>query len=321
VAILGGGVAGLACAVRAAMFGLDVALCADPVSLRSWWAGKVHPHFAFPEGVSGRALLERGVAQAEAAGAELLEGAAQSARLRDDGTFDVRARIGAESEAPLAFSSRCIVLADEPPDVPEEVAGLLAPAGIAPPDAFAADEAELVGRRVLAFADGPAGVRAALEAARLAARLTILLPVAAPDPTDALRQRIDAAGARLVRGSAAALEGRASGVDGAAGATALVAVRLDDEERIELDRAIVASERRASVLLGGALGLEDTLGWIAGDGGGRTAVQGCWIADAGPPWRALAEAEHAGARVALDVWTVLRRERRPAAAPLDLDTD
>jgi thioredoxin reductase (NADPH) len=311
----------VACAARAAALGLDVALCADPAALRTAWAGKVHAHFGFPEGVSGRALLERALMQAETAGAELCEGAVQSVRARPEGTFDVRVRTGAASEPPLALVARAVVLADEPPDLPADAAVALAKAGIAPPAALASEEADLIGRRVVALVDGPRGAEAALDAARLTLGLAVVASgtAVAADATgttpagveegarkedglgEEVRARYAEAGVPLHEAAIVGAEATPEG--------GLAALLLDGGVRLECDGALVLAERRASVALGESLGVAVSDGGVTCDAAGRTALEGCWVVDGAAPWRPLAEAEAAGARVALGLWSAARKAK------------
>ena len=310
----------MACAARAAALGLDVALCADPAALRTAWAGKVHAHFGFPEGVSGRALLERALMQAETAGAELCEGAVQSVRARPEGTFDVRVRTGVGSEPPLALVARAVVLADEPPDLPHDAAAALAKAGIAPPAALVSEEADLIGKRVVALVEGPRGAAAALEAARLSVGLVVVAPAAGATPATAgatsdgadagaeTRVVDEVTRARAAEAGVALHEATITGAE-AAPDGGLAALLLDGGVRLECDGALVLSERRASVALGESLGVEVANGEVACDAAGRTALEGCWVVDGATTWRPLAEAEAAGARVALGLWSAARKAK------------
>ena len=62
--IIGGGPAGLTAAIYLARFHLDVRVI-DAGDSRAAWIPCTHNHAGFPDGISGRELLARMIAQAE----------------------------------------------------------------------------------------------------------------------------------------------------------------------------------------------------------------------------------------------------------------
>ena len=294
--VVGGGPAGLACAIRAARYGLDVTLSSDPAGLWSYWAGKVHTHFGFPDGISGRALLERARAQAESLGVEILEAEALSAEARGDNAFQVQMQT--RGDGPEAVNARFLVLADALRDVPEDIAIALARARIPATAAFVSDEIDLLGKRIVVFVDGPGGLRTALELAAFAEAVTAVVPPGACD--EIMRDRLDAAGVAVTEDEVAEFGGDDGGLTNVAFANA---------GRIECDAGFVALEPSVVTTLARNLGLETNDGRIKADERCRTSVAGCYRVGGTSHWRALTEAEAEGARAALDIWRRTRRLR------------
>lgn len=81
--IVGGGPAGLTAAIYLARFHLDI-LVVDAGKSRAGWIPCTHNHAGFPDGISGRELLERMRAQAQKYGAKIVSDRVSKLELDED---------------------------------------------------------------------------------------------------------------------------------------------------------------------------------------------------------------------------------------------
>lgn len=85
--IIGGGPAGLTAAIYLSRFHLDVAVI-DAGKSRALWIPETHNHAGFPDGISGRALVDRMRAQAVKYGTKCIQGRVSGlTRENDDAPF------------------------------------------------------------------------------------------------------------------------------------------------------------------------------------------------------------------------------------------
>ncbi|MDQ3245508.1 MAG: NAD(P)/FAD-dependent oxidoreductase [Pseudomonadota bacterium] len=95
--IIGGGPAGLTAAIYLARFHLDI-LVVDAGKSRAGWIPCTHNHAGFPEGISGKELLERMRSQAQKYGAKIVtDRVSKLARDEDGGLFTATWGSGCET--------------------------------------------------------------------------------------------------------------------------------------------------------------------------------------------------------------------------------
>src|SRR5689334_16979060 len=102
--IVGGGPAGLTAAIYLARFRRSV-LVVDAGRSRAAWIPKTHNHSGFPDGISGRDLLDRMRIQAEKFGNTIVRSKVLAIARLDDGTFASELSDGSMLE------SRTVILA------------------------------------------------------------------------------------------------------------------------------------------------------------------------------------------------------------------
>lgn len=88
VAIIGAGAAGLSAAIYSARGGLKTLVLGDPARSRVALSKHFDNYLGFPEGIAGKELIERGVAQARRFGAEIVGAEAVAIRPGDGFTIE-----------------------------------------------------------------------------------------------------------------------------------------------------------------------------------------------------------------------------------------
>jgi len=94
--IIGGGPAGLTAAIYLARFHLDI-LVVDAGKSRASWIPCTHNHAGFPDGISGKELLERMRAQAQKYGAKIVSDRVTKLERADTGLFTATWGSGSET--------------------------------------------------------------------------------------------------------------------------------------------------------------------------------------------------------------------------------
>jgi thioredoxin reductase (NADPH) len=190
--IIGGGPAGLTAAIYLARYHLSIRLF-DCGSSRAAWIPCTHNHAGYPDGISGKDLLARMLAQAEKYGATR-EQAEVTALKPIEGGFE--ARVG-----DATFTARTVLLAtgvvNHRPDMdPAEHDAALARGLIR--YCPVCDGYEVTDKRVGVIGTGDHGMREALFLRGFTRDVTLIAHQGPHDLPDACRAELDAAGiARL----------------------------------------------------------------------------------------------------------------------------
>jgi len=292
--IIGGGPAGLTAAIYLARFHLGIRLF-DCGSSRAAQIPCTRNHAGFPEGISGKELLARMLAQAEKYGAvrELAE--VESLRLLDDG-FGVR--VGEREHA-----ARTVLLAtgvvNNRPDMPRELhdnalaRGLLRYCPIC-------DGYEVTDKRIGVIGTGSHGVAEALFLRGYSADVTLVAPEA-HDLSEEESAKLDAAGIARIDGPCGgyAIEGERFAFDTAGGRLAFDSVYPALGSKIRSGLAIQVGARA------------DENGCLEVDDHQRTSVPGLFAA--GDVARGLDQISHAMGEAGVAATTIrnLLAERHP----------
>ncbi|MFS2110919.1 NAD(P)/FAD-dependent oxidoreductase [Sphingomonas sp. Sphisp140] len=292
--IIGGGPAGLTAAIYLARFHLGIRLF-DCGSSRAAQIPCTRNHAGFPEGISGKDLLARMLAQAEKYGAvrELAE--VESLRLLDDG-FGVR--VGAREHA-----ARTVLLAtgvvNNRPDMPRDLhdaalaRGLLRYCPIC-------DGYEVTDKRIGVIGTGSHGVAEALFLRGYSAEVTLVAPEA-HDLSEEDTAKLDAAGIARIDGPCGgyAIEDDRFAFDTAKGRLAFDSVYPALGSKIRSGLAIQVGARA------------DENGCLEVDDHQRTSVPGLFAA--GDVARGLDQISHAMGEAGVAATTIrnLLAEQRP----------
>jgi thioredoxin reductase len=303
VLVLGGGPAALSCAIRCARYGLETALVADPSDFHRAWAGKVHRLLAFPDGVSGRALLERSLLQAEREGIRIVEGRAIALRAAGPERFEAEVCAGGEDGPSHTEGTRFVVLGDDVPEAPEPLLALLAETHLAPAEAVAFDAADFIGRQVVVVAEAPEAAGTIAAVARLAEVAVAIVPDAGRiEP--AVRSGLDGLGVEVKDSQVAAVR---------AGDGKLRALVLETGEEIRCELVYPVRADTPAARLARSLGLTTKAGYVEVDPRRRTRIDGCYAVGNPAPGRdAAVAAESDGWLAATDM--ALRLRAAAAAA-------
>jgi thioredoxin reductase (NADPH) len=292
--IIGGGPAGLTAAIYLARFHLSIRLF-DCGSSRAALIPCTHNHAGYPEGISGKELLARMLAQAEKYGAVREQAEVTGLRVLEDG-FGVR--VG-ERE----IGARSVLLAtgvvNNRPDMPDALhdealqRGLLRYCPIC-------DGYEVTDKRVGVIGTGEHGMREALFIRGYTPDLTMIAPEAHELDTD-LTGQLDDAGIERVDGPCGnwAIEGDRIAFDTAAGRLSFDSVYPALGSRIRSSLAVQAGARAA----------ED--GCLEVDDHQRTSLPGLFAA--GDVARGLDQISHAMGEAGVAATTIrnMLSEQKP----------
>lgn len=292
--IIGGGPAGLTAAIYLARFHLGIRLF-DCGSSRAAQIPCTRNHAGFPEGISGKELLARMLAQAEKYGAVREMAEVESLRLLDNG-FGVR--VGEREHA-----ARTVLLAtgvvNNRPDMPRDLhddalaRGLLRYCPIC-------DGYEVTDKRIGVIGTGSHGVAEALFLRGYSADVTLVAPDA-HDLSEEDTAKLDEAGIARIDGPCGghAIEGARFAFDTAKGRLAFDSVYPALGSKIRSGLAIQVGARA------------DENGCLEVDDHQRTSVPGLFAA--GDVARGLDQISHAMGEAGVAATTIrnLLAERRP----------
>uniref|UniRef100_B0SWJ8 Thioredoxin reductase n=1 Tax=Caulobacter sp. (strain K31) TaxID=366602 RepID=B0SWJ8_CAUSK len=196
--IVGAGPAGLTAALYMARFRREV-LVIDGGDSRAAWIPTTHNHPGFPDGVSGKALLDLQREHALRYGARIQAGTVETLTVADDGFTLV---IDGQAVRAATVLLACGVEDKAPalPDVDDAVRRALL--RICP----ICDGFEVTGQRVGVISDGPLGAREALFLRTYTNDLS-LIHIAAPEALPAAeRDQLARAGVKVIEASIASVE-------------------------------------------------------------------------------------------------------------------
>lgn len=293
--IIGAGPAGLTAAIYLARFHLGIRLF-DCGSSRAALIPRTNNHAGFPDGIPGRELLARMLAQAEKFGA--VRECAEVTGLREiDGGFGVR--VG-ERE----YAARTVLLATGVVNNRPEMAADFHDAALArglirycP----ICDGYEVTDKRIGVIGTGEHGAREALFLRGYSADVTLVAPGPAHALPDALAAELDDAGIAHVDGPCGgyAVEGERIALDSAAGRLAFDTLYPALGSRIRSGLAVQAGARA------------DQSGCLEVDMHQRTSVPGLFAA--GDVTRGLDQISHAMGEAGVAATTIrnLLAEQRP----------
>jgi thioredoxin reductase (NADPH) len=293
--IIGAGPAGLTAAIYLARFHLSIRLF-DCGTSRAALIPCTHNHAGFPDGISGKDLLSRMLAQAEQFGARRETAEVLELRKIDD-RFAVRTAIGEHAARTVLLGTG--VVNYRPPGLPQALhdealaRGLLRYCPIC-------DGYEITDRRIAVIGTGDHGMREALFLRGYTKDVTLIAPEAhALDPNCVAR--LDAAGVRRVDGPCGdyAIEGAQLALDTMEGRLAFDSVYPALGSRIRSHLAVTAGARA------------DPEGCLEVDAHQRTSVPGLFAA--GDVARGLDQISHAMGEAGVAATTIrnLLDESRP----------
>lgn len=193
--IIGAGPAGLTAAIYLARYHLKIRLF-DSGASRAAWIPCTHNHAGYPDGISGKELLARMLAQAEKYGA-IREQKTVVHLHRDGAGFTVGTDSGAYRARSVLMATGVINL--RPPQLEDDVhdealaRGLLRYCPVC-------DGYEVTDKRVAVIGSGNHGTAECEFLRTYTADVTLISPLGEHDLDETCRQRLDDAGVKLVAG-------------------------------------------------------------------------------------------------------------------------
>lgn len=293
VVILGCGPAGISAALYTARAGLQTAVIGTPGLGSLYKTDKIENYYGFAEPVSGRRLMENGIAQAKRLGARIVED--EAVGISHDGTFEVKT--GTE-----AFRAPFAVLATGASRKTPRLAGVSRYEGKGVSYCAVCDGFFYRGKPVAVLGAGDYALHEALELLPVASQVTVLTDGEKP-------QAQFPEGLAVITGKLAELRG---------GDTLQEAV-FEDGTALPIRGLFVALGVAGSADLARKLGAQLNGTSVAADEHGRTNVPGLYAAgDCTGGLLQIAKAVHDGAEAGTDIVREFRKLReKGGSAPAD----
>ena len=198
--IVGGGPAGLTAAIYLARFHLDI-MVVDEGKSRAGWIPCSHNHAGYPDGINGKELLQLMRTQAQKYGAKIETGRVHRLDKDDDGLFTADYGQGAQRARSVLLATG--VTNRRPPMDPElhddaMARGLIRYCPIC-------DGYEVTDKKIGVIGSGAGGVGEAIFLRSYTADITLISPDEVTGCSVEDRDRLAAAGVRLVGGPAEAI--------------------------------------------------------------------------------------------------------------------
>jgi thioredoxin reductase (NADPH) len=258
IVIIGQGPAGLSAAIYAGRAGMEtVILGCDPKVAGDY---TIDNYFGFPEPITGKELIERGVAQASRFGVDIRCDRVLAVHPEAEG-FRVKTEIG-------EVEGRAVILATGVSRVKPGIENLSDYEGKGVSYCVSCDGFFYRGRKVLVVGEGIFAANQALELLQYTPLVSICTQGKAPDMTPAFMSRLEEADISVLESKIAAIEGE----DGMAG------VVFSDGSRQTADGLFVAMGQAGAADFAASLGLVKSGVFIEADDMQQTNVPGVYAA-------------------------------------------
>ncbi len=257
--IVGTGPAGLSAAIYTARAGVDtLALGCDPKIAGDY---DIDNYFGFPQTVTGRELIERGMAQARRFGATLRCEKVLAMHHGDNGSFVAKTDKG-------EYDADAVIIAAGVSRVRPGIANLADYEGKGVSYCVSCDGFFYRGKKVLVLGEGDYAANQALELTAFTSDVTIYTQGKAPDMSQDFADRLAVAGIPVRENTLVTLSG----------APALAAARLSDGGEIVVDGLFVAMGQASALDFAKTLGVPLRGAFIHADHDQKTDVPGIFAA-------------------------------------------
>ncbi|HEX2988513.1 MAG TPA: NAD(P)/FAD-dependent oxidoreductase [Chloroflexota bacterium] len=295
VAIVGAGPAGLSAAVYTARNGLKTLVLGDPDKSRVNLSKHFDNYLGFPEGISGKELMERSVAQAVRFGAEIVRG--EVVGLLPGDPFKLELAKGETYEA------RAVILATGVAGKPSGIKGEEELIGQGVSHCVVCDGFFYRDRKVAVIGNANYAAKEAIELLAYSRDVTIFSNGRLFSIDDGLRQRLDQEGIALKDDRIAEFTHSGNGLEG---------IKLRNGELFPAEGVFIALGTAGSADFARTMGIELDGNSIVIDREGRTSFPGIYAAGdctVGPQQMARAVGE--GCVAALSVIAQLQGLEKP----------
>ncbi|QLA15989.1 NAD(P)/FAD-dependent oxidoreductase [Desulfolutivibrio sulfoxidireducens] len=257
--IVGAGPAGLSAAIYTARAGVDtLALGCNPKVAGDY---DIDNYFGFPETVTGRELIERGMAQAKRFGATLRCERVMAVHHGENGNFVVKSDTD-------EYAADAVIIAAGVARVRPGIANLADYEGKGVSYCVSCDGFFYRGKSVLVLGEGDYAANQALELTTFTPQVAIYTQGKAPVISEGFAARLSQAGIPVIEQTVATL----------AGEPALAAARLANGTELPVDGIFIAMGQASALDFAKTLGLPLRGAFIQADHDQKTALPGVFAA-------------------------------------------
>ncbi|WP_300161757.1 NAD(P)/FAD-dependent oxidoreductase [Solidesulfovibrio sp.] len=257
--IIGAGPAGLSAAIYTARAGMDTVVVGCEPKIAGDY--DIDNYFGFPETVSGRELIDRGLRQAERFGARIFCQRALAVHINDDGSFHVATD---QDE----YEAKAVVIAAGVTRVRPGISNIADYEGKGVSYCVSCDGFFFRGRKVLVVGEGNYAANQALELTNFTKDVAVYTQGKEPAMGDGFAAKLEAAGIPVSTARIASL----------AGEPAMTEAVLEDGGRVAADGLFVAMGQASALDFAKTLGVTTRGAFIEADSEQKTNVPGVFAA-------------------------------------------
>ena len=257
--IIGAGPAGLSAAIYTARAGMDTVVTGCEPKIAGDY--DIDNYFGFPETISGRELIERGVRQAQRFGARIACERVLSVHMAEDGSFAAKT----DKEE---YEAQAVVIAAGVTRVRPGIANIADYEGKGVSYCVSCDGFFYRGRAVLVVGEGNYAANQALELTNFTPNITICTQGKDPEMGDGFAAKLRDAGIVVTTDKIVRL----------AGEPALAAAVLEDGREIPADGLFVAMGQASAMDFAKTLGVASRGAFLEADHEQKTKIPGVFAA-------------------------------------------
>ena len=257
--IIGSGPAGLSAAIYAARAGMRTVVAGCEPKIAGDY--DIDNYFGFPETISGRDLIERGVRQAVRFGTQIVCQRVLSIHMAEDGSFHVKTDQG-------EFAAEAVVIAAGVNRVRPGIANIADYDGKGVSYCVSCDGFFFRGRKVVVVGEGNYAANQALELTNFTSDVVVYTQGKAPAMDESFAAALAQAGIAVSTGKIASLVGQ----------PAMTGAVLEDGSEIAADGLFVAMGQASALDFAKTLGVATRGAFIEADHEQKTNVPGVFAA-------------------------------------------
>jgi len=257
--IIGAGPAGLSAAIYTARAGMSTVVAGCEPKIAGDY--DIDNYFGFPETISGRELIDRGMRQAERFGARLVCQRVLSVHLAEDGSFLVKTD-------KAEYAAEAVVIAAGVTRVRPGIANIADYEGKGVSYCVSCDGFFFRGRQVLVVGEGNYAANQALELTNFTSDIAVYTQGKASEMESGFAEKLAAAGIAVSTGKIESLSGQ----------PALAGAKLSDGTEIAAEGLFVAMGQASALDFAKTLGVTSRGAFLEADHEQKTNVPGVFAA-------------------------------------------